>query len=686
MGNEGQIFQALIKQMKSKNIMAKLFRLGIIYSVFFLISITCADVVNMDKQDNVKILTLMYRGIVKKADGKNVTIASFKKQMEILKKNGYRSIKLKDLLDFYYHGKSLPSNPVLITFDGGRKDSYVYSDKVLKKMGYNAVMFIIPEKVNSNDHFFICWHDVKNMLKTKRWEFGLTSEKGYQFIPINPQNKTGPYLLHRAWLNLENRFESDEEFSYRIKKEYVDIYTKIKIKIEGLELYAISIPYGNYFYWKKEDNFCMKFNRRMAEENFRLVFLQGTSGIIANNDNPLSLGRLIVDGNWTESDFPYYIGLEIPHITSFIDDFNTEELKWQWGIITGNVYNQKGNLYMYPYTKRNDAFLYIKGSEGIENAIIETQAEAIPGSQFWIYTKYFNMDNYVRFGLSKKNFYLQRLENGDLKEQIKGKDVVEVDTKFNTYKLIFKKDAVIAILNGSYFGRISNIDKKEKGIIAIEAWDKNIAGANLSYFRLQRFINQWACLTPQNEADINSYMNVFVVSSTFLPLCYECKDGKVYPTSDFNLMRMISGQYGLLFIPRVYIPSLSNEELKDLKLLILSLFKKYSIAGINIELSDVVSQDIQSVNMLIDNLKSIFEVKDKKFILTLNIPQQLEDYYIKEVIYRCNYIIIKNKELSIKLDNAIKENKRLVKSMNYNEVNIDEDTLPTQTTVAVWEK
>lgn len=654
--------------------------------VFFsTISIAYTDT---NGQDDTKVLILMYRGIVKKADGKNVTSKSFKKQMEILKKNGYQSIKLEDLLNFYYDGKPLPLNPVLITFDGGRKDSYLYADKVLKKIGYNAVMFIIPEKINSGDHFFICWHDVKNMLKAKRWEFGPHSEKGYQYITIDPKNNKGPYLLNKAWLESRNSFESDKELYHRIKKEYADFHKKIKKKIEGLQLYAISIPYGNYFYWKKENTFCMSLNRRLARENFKLGFLQGTDGVVTKNEGPLSLGRLIVDGDWTELDFSYHIGLEIPYITSFFDDFDTKELKQQWGTVTGNAYNQNGRLYMNPFIDKNDAFLYLLGSEGIDSCVVEAEAVANPDSQFWIYGKYFDVDNYVRFGMSKGNFYLQRLVNDNIEEQIKSKDMIEDKDESHIYKLVFKKDSVIGILDDSYFGKVNNVYSNKKGIVALETWDKlkNTAGAQLSWFKLQRSANQWACLTPKNETDVSTYKDTFVVSSVFSPLCFEYKDGNINPVSDINLMRMISGHYGLPLIPRIYLSSFNNNGLEDLKLWVSSTFKNYSLAGINIELSDAVSKDVQSLDILTDGLKYLFEEQSKEFVITVNIPPQLLDYYTQKVASKCSYIIVKNEEPDENLIKAMGQYKSLIKSIAYTDNIIDSKTPAINETLAVWEK
>ncbi|MDF2877790.1 MAG: hypothetical protein K0S30_886, partial [Clostridia bacterium] len=44
-------------------------------------------------------------------------LEAFKEQMKYLYEEGYVTLTLQDLIDFYYKGKSLPEKAVLLTFD-----------------------------------------------------------------------------------------------------------------------------------------------------------------------------------------------------------------------------------------------------------------------------------------------------------------------------------------------------------------------------------------------------------------------------------------------------------------------------------------------------------------------------------------------------------------------------------------
>lgn len=95
----------------------------------------------------------------------------FEQQLSFLGK--YCSvIGLEDVLAFQ-RGKSLPPNPVLITFDDGYRDNYTTAFPLLKKHGMKAVFFIATTFVQDRRMF---WWDRLNYLikQSKREVLGLT--------------------------------------------------------------------------------------------------------------------------------------------------------------------------------------------------------------------------------------------------------------------------------------------------------------------------------------------------------------------------------------------------------------------------------------------------------------------------------------------------------------------------------
>ncbi len=76
----------------------------------------------------------------------SVTPAHFEKQMIELMRNGYHPITPDQLETALAKGQqTLPSKPVLITFDDGLRDQYTYAFPILKKYNLKATFFIISE-------------------------------------------------------------------------------------------------------------------------------------------------------------------------------------------------------------------------------------------------------------------------------------------------------------------------------------------------------------------------------------------------------------------------------------------------------------------------------------------------------------------------------------------------------------
>lgn len=90
---------------------------------------------------------LMYHHInPHKGDMVTIRPEVFEAQMKHLKKRGYRTLKADELAS-YINGDLVPDRKsVVITFDDGWLDNYIYAFPVLKKYKLNAIVFIITDR------------------------------------------------------------------------------------------------------------------------------------------------------------------------------------------------------------------------------------------------------------------------------------------------------------------------------------------------------------------------------------------------------------------------------------------------------------------------------------------------------------------------------------------------------------
>lgn len=72
----------------------------------------------------------------------------FQQHLNFLKENGYNTITLQDLYQYWDYGKPLPTNPIILTFDDGYRSMYDFVMPELIKRDMVATFFIITDKFN----------------------------------------------------------------------------------------------------------------------------------------------------------------------------------------------------------------------------------------------------------------------------------------------------------------------------------------------------------------------------------------------------------------------------------------------------------------------------------------------------------------------------------------------------------
>ena len=85
---------------------------------------------------------LMYHHVTPAGGAINATPANFESQLQWLKANGYRSLT-SDQFAAHLNGEAAPAKSVLITFDDGYLDNYLYAWPLLKKYGFTAMIFLV---------------------------------------------------------------------------------------------------------------------------------------------------------------------------------------------------------------------------------------------------------------------------------------------------------------------------------------------------------------------------------------------------------------------------------------------------------------------------------------------------------------------------------------------------------------
>src|SRR5215204_6807289 len=95
----------------------------------------------------------------------------FATQMVLIEHAGYETITLGQFVRFIRGDEvSLPPRPLLLTFDGGRADSWTGTDAILRKLGFTAAIFVDLGRVDAKDHReYLTWKELEALQRSGRW-------------------------------------------------------------------------------------------------------------------------------------------------------------------------------------------------------------------------------------------------------------------------------------------------------------------------------------------------------------------------------------------------------------------------------------------------------------------------------------------------------------------------------------
>ena len=92
--------------------------------------------------EGVKLTILMYHGFTDggKESDYVLDVKNFEKDIVYLKNQGFSFVDSKDIADYVYKGKKLPEKCVIISFDDGYLNNYIYAYPVIKKHNVKAIV------------------------------------------------------------------------------------------------------------------------------------------------------------------------------------------------------------------------------------------------------------------------------------------------------------------------------------------------------------------------------------------------------------------------------------------------------------------------------------------------------------------------------------------------------------------
>lgn len=245
-----------------KNCFIAVFMIGAVIATFLFFNFnskaTTRTVKLSYKYNNEGIPILMYHSIGKKNfNPMIIPTDKFSEQMKFLKQNGYTTLTLDQVYDFFNNNIPVPSKSVVITFDDGYTDNYINAYPILKKYKLNATIFLITDGTD-NGTAYVNSSQIKEM-----------SQNGIDF----ESHTTNHCKL--------NNYSYDEQL-----KNLNESKRKIE-KISGKKVKYLAYPYGKY----DEDTI-----KAAQNAGYLMAFKANPTGRWAYKDNGLyTLSRIYVN-------------------------------------------------------------------------------------------------------------------------------------------------------------------------------------------------------------------------------------------------------------------------------------------------------------------------------------------------------------------------------------------------------
>ncbi|WP_249029653.1 polysaccharide deacetylase family protein [Tannockella kyphosi] len=148
-------------------------------------------------------------------DPYTISVSTFTQQMQYLYDQGYQTLTMEEVADYYYHDADIPSKSVVITIDDGHIDTYTVIKPILEKYGFVATAFVIGSKVDS-----------------------VSSNYTYLTSDMLEENDTIAYYSHTY--DLHHRDQDDNAYVTVLSKE--DLLIDYQSQIVSNDYFAY--PYG----------------------------------------------------------------------------------------------------------------------------------------------------------------------------------------------------------------------------------------------------------------------------------------------------------------------------------------------------------------------------------------------------------------------------------------------------------
>lgn len=251
--------------------------------ILFIITcvIIAACIIVLNKDDSVPaqggidggtyVPIIMYHSLLKDESmhGKYVISPdAFEQDLAYLQEHGYTAVLISDLIAYVYDGAPLPDKPVVLTFDDGYYNNYLYAYPLLEKYDSKIVISIIgyySQKYSDSGevspyYTHVTWDNIKEMTASGRVEI-----LNHSYNMHSTSGRVGTEKLNG---------ESMEQYAQTLKQDLSTTQALLSEKA-GVTPQAFTYPFGAVSKGEEEIVRSMGFKATLSCENKMNVLVPG---------------------------------------------------------------------------------------------------------------------------------------------------------------------------------------------------------------------------------------------------------------------------------------------------------------------------------------------------------------------------------------------------------------------------
>lgn len=181
----------------------------------------------MAKDDGIAVPIIMYHSLLKNPSSSGrfvITPDEFEQDLVYLKENGYTAITMADLINYAQSDGNLPENPVILTFDDGCYNNYVYGYPLVKKYDMKMVLSVVgsyaqqyseTNEENAN-YSYLTWDRIKELNASGYAEI---QNHSYDFHTINEKRNGSKKNYGESEEHYKKVFTEDTLKNQKLLKE-----------------------------------------------------------------------------------------------------------------------------------------------------------------------------------------------------------------------------------------------------------------------------------------------------------------------------------------------------------------------------------------------------------------------------------------------------------------------------------